>query len=87
MSTILRMNLVKIGNSRGIRIPKNLIEQLGLQDQVEVEVSAGQLVLRPVIESARQDWESQFKAMAERGDDALLDEEIATAWDDEEWQW
>ena len=87
MKTILQARIVQIGNSRGIRIPKTLIEQLGLREQVELEVSSGQLIVRPIKEVARQGWEEQFRAMAASGDDALLDEETATSWDDEEWEW
>ena len=87
MNTIIQARLVKIGNSRGIRIPKLLIEQLGLQEQVEIEVSAGQIIVRPIKEAARQGWEEQFREMAENGDDVLLDEETATSWDGEEWEW
>lgn len=79
--------MVKIGNSRGIRIPKMLIEQLGLQDQIEMEVSPGQIIVRPVSNPARQGWEEQFREVPEQGDDALLEEETATAWDNEEWEW
>jgi antitoxin MazE len=81
---------VRIGNSQGIRIPKLLLEQVHLteDEEVELEVQSEQIVIRPTYE-ARHGWESAFKAMAERGDDALLDEEVGstTDWDEEEWEW
>jgi len=89
MSTIVKTNIVKIGNSHGIRIPKLLLEQIGLMGQVEVEAQSHQLVVRPIVKTTRQGWAEKFQEMAARGDDTLLDEEtfIASQWDKEEWQW
>lgn len=88
MQTILNARIVKVGNSRGIRLPKLVLEQLGFGEQVEIEVQSDQLVIRPVTTKARQGWEEQFRLMAERGDDQLLDggQIGASSWD-EEWQW
>lgn len=90
MNTVLNGRIVKIGNSRGIRIPALLLEQLGLKekDQIEIEVCADQLVIRPAPKRARQGWEEQFAAMAANGDDALLDADASlSSWDEEEWEW
>ncbi|MEO0540615.1 MAG: AbrB/MazE/SpoVT family DNA-binding domain-containing protein [Cyanobacteria bacterium P01_A01_bin.105] len=84
---VTRTRIVKIGNSQGIRIPKRVLEQLGLTGEVELLVDAGQLVIRNV-QCPRADWASQFQAMAASGDDQLLDPDtIATAWDEDEWTW
>jgi antitoxin MazE len=82
----MRANLVRIGNSRGIRIPKPLLEQTGLQDQVEIEVRGEQLIIRAA-NHPRKGWGEAFARMAECGDDALLDESVPTKWDESEWQW
>ena len=68
----VRTQLIKIGNSRGIRIPKALIDQAKLGNEVEIAVQRGQLVIRPV-SHPRSGWDEQFSAMAEHGDDQLLD--------------
>lgn len=81
--------IVKIGNSQGIRIPKILLEQSGLHDEVELEVQKDQLIIRPK-RSIREGWENAFRLMAEKGDDQLLDKENLTnqsSWDAEEWEW
>ena len=83
---VLRTHIIRIGNSRGIRIPKAWIEQLGLTGEVELVAEDDRLVLRPATRP-RQDWDEQFRAMAERGDDQLLDEPVATDWDEAEWEW
>jgi antitoxin MazE len=87
MSTVVKTRVVKIGNSRGIRIPKLLIDQLGLGEEVELAVQERQLVVRP-LHGPRDGWEEQFRLMAERGDDRLLDDVASTSqWDEEEWEW
>lgn len=78
--------IVKIGNSRGVRLPKTLIEQMGFTRDVEIIIQRGQLLLRPVVQ-ARFGWEEQFREMANYGDDVLLDEPVATKWDRSEWKW
>jgi antitoxin MazE len=87
MSTIVRTRIIKIGNSQGIRIPKLLLEQANFPEEVELEVQESQIVIRPS-HAIRYQWEEQFKLMAERGDDLLLDDvPTATTWDEEEWEW
>ena len=81
--------IVKIGNSKGIRIPKILLEQSGLTDEVELEVKKDQLIIRSK-KSVRQGWESAFRTMAKNNDDQLLDKEYIinqSSWDAEEWEW
>jgi antitoxin MazE len=84
----MRARVVKIGNSQGIRIPKPLLEQTGIIDDVELEVEKDQIIIRP-ISNPRTGWDSAFKAMAEKGDDALIDgdDNISHSWDKDEWQW
>lgn len=84
----MRGRIVKIGNSRGIRIPRPLLEQTQLEDEVEIQVADNRLVISPV-RRAREGWESAFQQMAESGDDSLLDRDQiqATRWEDEEWEW
>jgi antitoxin MazE len=84
----VRTNIVRIGNSRGIRLPKAVIEQCGLRDAVDLDVRDGQLLVRPA-EQPRLGWEEAFSRMAERGDDELLDRESLgpTEWDAAEWEW
>jgi antitoxin MazE len=88
MDPVMKTRIVKIGNSQGIRIPKLLLDQLGFGTEVEVVVQQNQLVIRP-LQHPRSGWEDQFRLMAERGDDELLDGDIVSlsSWDDEEWEW
>jgi antitoxin MazE len=84
----MKTRIIKIGNSQGIRIPKVLLEQSGLGEEVELEVHDAQIVIRPA-ERPRQEWEEAFRSMAEHADDQLLDEDVTgqSRWDEDEWQW
>ena len=84
----LKVKIIRIGNSKGIRLPKSLIEQYDMKDEVLLETKKDAIVIRPV-ENPRSGWEKSFATMRRRGDDALLDKEteLAEDWDEEEWLW
>lgn len=82
----MKARIVRIGNSQGIRIPKPLLEQAGLGEEVELHVEGGRLVIEPA-RRPRAGWAEAFAAMHEAGDDALLDEPTPTAFDRDEWTW
>ena len=84
-----RTKLVKIGNSQGVRIPKTILEQAGMEEDGDVEVVVSEerlLVIQPV-NKPRRGWEEAFAEMAAAGDDDLLDEPIPTRFDEQEWDW
>jgi antitoxin MazE len=74
----MKMRIMRIGNSQGIRIPKVLIEHSGLGEEVEREVQDTQIAIRPA-ERPRQGWDAAFRSMAEHEDDRLLNMD--------KWQW
>ena len=84
----MKTRIVRIGNSQGIRIPKPLLQQSGLGEEVELEVQDHQIVIRAA-GRPRQGWEAAFRAMAEEHDDVLLDPDSVSNsdWDVEEWEW
>lgn len=84
----MKAKIVRIGNSRGIRIPKSLLHQCRLDGPVEIDVQGNQLVVRRA-SRPRSGWDDAFRAMHEAEDDQLLDEERTspTRWDREEWRW
>ena len=83
MTTKISGRIVKIGNSQGIRIPKLLLEQSGIQEKVNIEARNGQILISAAA-SPRSDWGKAFAVMAP---EELLDEVTSTAWDEEEWEW
>lgn len=82
----MKAKLVRIGNSRGVRIPAKVIEQCGLGEQVELTVEGNTVVIAPA-RKPREGWEKSFSAMAEAGDDELLWPEFPNEFDEKEWTW
>jgi antitoxin MazE len=84
----MKARIVKIGNSRGIRIPKALLVQSRVSGEVELEVQGNQILIRPAFRP-REGWEDAFRSMARQGDDRLLDVTASSPpqWDEEEWRW
>jgi len=82
----MKTQIVTVGNSQGVRIPKILLEQSNLSDKVELEVLDEGILIRNE-RKPRQNWEESFKAMAEKGDDELLIGDLPTNFEKEEWEW
>ena len=80
---VVRAKLLKIGNSRGIRLAKPLLEVAGLADEVEIEAAPGVLTIRPSAHP-RAGWAEAASSFEAEG---LLDEMSATQFDDEDWSW
>jgi antitoxin MazE len=81
----MRVNIISIGNSKGIRIPKALLKQCGFGDAVDVTVKDDTLVLKRA-RRPREGWAESAKLMAANGDDILI-ETPPTEFDHEEWEW
>ena len=84
----MRTNIIRIGNSQGVRIPKVLLEQSRLGTEVELEVEDEKIVIRAA-SHPRQGWGEKFQLMTASGDDKMIDGDVAleTEWDKDEWQW
>jgi len=82
----VKTRIIRIGNSQGIRIPKPLLEQSGITGEVELEIEDNKIIIHAA-ESPRRGWEEAFAAMAQHGDDVLIDPDAESDWDHEEWQW
>jgi len=83
----MKAKLIAIGNSKGIRIPRSVIKQCGFDDEVEMRVDQGVVVLAPS-RAPREGWDTAFERMAAAGDDSLLvPDTLQHTWDEEEWEW
>lgn len=82
----MKARLIRIGNSRGVRLPKPLIEEAGLEQDVELRVREGAVVITSS-RSVRAGWAEAACRLRERGGDRLLDQPSATRFDLEEWRW
>lgn len=84
----MKVKIIKIGNSHGVRIPKPFLEETGLNGTVEMEVRDDEIVVRKAHEATRTGWSEAFKKMAAQKDDQLLDSDApGSSWDDEDWVW
>lgn len=80
------LSVIQIGNSKGIRIPKAILEQCNIRDQIELEVKAGQIILTPAIVAPRKGWDRAFRKMADSNDDNLLVSDSIEI-DMDNWEW
>ena len=81
-----KTRIVRIGNSQGIRIPKTLLDEADLPEDVELHAEPGKLVVRAA-RHPRSGWATAAKRMHTAGDDRLVDEITPTTFDREEWEW
>jgi antitoxin MazE len=82
----MKMDIIKIGNSKGIRLPQAVLKQCGIDLKVELEVKDNCIILKPV-KSPREGWAEAFKLMRKNNDDVLLvpeeiDNDLLEEWDE-----
>lgn len=84
----MRTRVIRIGNSQGVRIPKLYLQQTGLAEEVELDVHEDEIVIRRP-RRPREGWAEAFSAMAERGDDSLLEKQLRnqSSRGKTEWHW
>jgi antitoxin MazE len=82
----MKAKIVRIGNSRGIRIPKPLLEEAGLGEEVELRVVDGGIMIAAET-GPRAGWAEAASLAKERGDNTLLDEVVPTRFDAVDWEW
>ncbi|HBH07614.1 MAG TPA: MazF family transcriptional regulator [Flavobacteriales bacterium] len=80
----MEVSIIKIGNSKGFRLSKTLIEKYNIKDKVELILEKGYMIIKP-LSNPRAGWEESFKEMNENGDDQLLFDDIYEDEDFEEW--
>jgi len=81
----MRVGIISVGNSKGIRIPKAILEQCSFNTEAELEVQGNALLIRPV-KKVREGWEKAFQLMHERNEDALVINDALDI-EMEKWKW
>jgi antitoxin MazE len=76
--------IIQIGNSKGLRLSKTILEKYNIKDKVEMILEKGQIILRPIA-APRKNWGKAFKKMAENDDDNLLMDDVFEDENLEEW--
>ena len=82
----MKARLVQIGNSRGIRLPKTVLAEAQLEDEVELKAEPGCIVIRSA-KRPRAGWVEAAQKMRQRGEDPLIDPNASNRFDREEWEW
>ena len=80
----MEISVISIGNSKGIRLNKTLIEKYNIKDTLEVILEKGYIILKPK-STPRKGWEKAFKKMHDEGEDKLLMPDIFEDENFEEW--
>ena len=82
----MKVSIVSIGNSKGIRIPKSILDQCYFDKEADLEVENNKLVIKPVRKKIRNGWNSAFRLMHERKEDTLLlDDSLDSGM--KNWEW
>lgn len=84
LKKVMETSIIKIGNSRGLRLSKVILDKYNIKDKVLLVLEKGQIVLRPVAEP-RKGWAKEFEKMRENSDDKLLMNDIFEEENLEEW--
>ncbi len=82
----MKTQIIKIGNSKGIRIPKPMLEQSNLDGEVELEVTDEGLLIKSS-SKPRSNWSEAFKEMSENDGDEMIIEDSANKFEKENWRW
>ncbi|TXI84929.1 MAG: AbrB/MazE/SpoVT family DNA-binding domain-containing protein [Crocinitomicaceae bacterium] len=81
----MEVSIIKIGNSKGIRLTKTILERYNITDKIELILEKGQVVLRPISEP-RKGWDKEFQKMHANGDDQLLMNDVFEDENFDEWK-
>ena len=80
----MELSVINIGNSKGIRLSKTILEKYSISDKIELIMEKGYIILKPKAEP-RKGWDKAFKKMHENGDDQLLMDDVFGDENFEEW--
>ena len=80
----MEISIIRIGNSKGFRLSKTILEKYNITDKVELILDKEQIILRPIVEP-RKGWDKEFQKMHEKGDDQLLMNDVFEDENFDEW--
>ena len=81
----MEASIIKIGNSKGLRLSKTILDKYNIKDKVEIILDKGQIIIKP-IEAPRKNWETAFQKMNIMGDDKILIDSVFNDENLEEWK-
>ena len=80
----METSIIKIGNSKGLRLSKTILEKYDIKDKVELILEKGHIILKP-LKSPRKNWEQEFEKMHSNNDDKLLFNDVFEDENLDEW--
>mgnify|MGYP001282856790 CR=1 FL=1 len=80
----MELSIIKIGNSKGLRLPNSILERYNIKDKVEMILEKGQIILKP-ISKPRKDWDKAFHKMNANGDNQMLFDDVFEDENFDEW--
>lgn len=81
----MELSVIKIGNSKGFRLSKNILERYNIKDKVEMILEKGQIILKPISEP-RKGWDKAFQKMNANDDDHMLFDDVFEDENFDEWK-
>ena len=81
----MEVSIIKIGNSKGFRLTKSILERYNITDKIELILEKGQIILRPISEP-RKGWDKAFQKMHKNGEDQLLLDDVFDDENFDEWK-
>jgi len=81
----MEVSIIKIGNSKGFRLTKSILERYNITDKIELILEKGQIILRSIPEP-RKGWNKAFQKMHENGDDQLRMNDVFEDENFDEWK-
>ena len=82
----MQTHIIRIGNSRGIRIPAHILQQCKIEELINIEVVDGRIIISS-LQKPRQGWDEQFRLMHENGDDKLLIDDGLEVGEEDDCKW
>ena len=82
----MKAHIVRIGNSRGVRLPKTLLQEAQLEGEVELQAEPGRILISKPSQP-RAGWADAARRMREQDEDSLIDQPIPTRFDTDDWKW
>lgn len=82
----MKAHIVRIGNSRGVRLPKTLLQEAQLEGEVELQAEPGRILISKPSQP-RAGWADAARRMREQDEDRLIDQSIPTRFDTDDWKW
>lgn len=81
----MNLNVIKIGNSKGIRFPSYILKECNIYDVVNLYVKEGKIIIEPIM-NTRKNWNQEFIRMHQKNDDTLIIDDSLDM-NLEEWEW